>query len=66
MKSDEKRSHRINHLLDIALRGEYTKNGQFLSHLVVIDGLKMGVSETTAKSYAIAVINRLQKLGHVK
>lgn len=66
MELDEKRSHRINYLLKIALRGGYTKNGQFLSHLVVIDGLNMGVSETTAKSYATAVINQLQKLGHLK
>ena len=66
MKTDEKRSHRINYLLGIALRGDYTKNGQFLSHLVVNDGLKMGVSEATAKSYATAVINKLQKLGHLK
>ena len=66
MKTDEKRSHRINYLLGIALRGDYTKNGQFLTHLVVIDGLRMGVSEITAKSYATAVINKLQKLGHVK
>ena len=55
MKSDEKRSHRLNYLLKYYLRHPYEQD-------LFKKAKQMGVSDSTAKDYLRTVIIQAQKL----
>jgi hypothetical protein len=55
MKSDEKRSHRLNHLLKCYLRNPTEKE-------LFVRAKEMGVSDSTAKDYIRTVIIQAQKI----
>ena len=66
LKSDEKRNNRIMMLHQRALEKKYTWSGQFHYDVLVNDAMSMSVSESTARSYADAVIIKLKKGKHMK
>lgn len=55
MKSDEKRSHRLNYLLKC-----YLTNPQ--ENILYLRAKQLGVSDTTAKDYIRTVIIQAQKI----
>ena len=55
MNADERRSHRLNHLLQIYLR-QPNEKALFLS------AKKMGVTDSTAKDYLRTVITRAKRI----
>jgi len=65
MKLDEKRESRLRDLYQKALQLKFTKDG-FFEYSMLLDAAKhIGVSSSTAASYADAVIKRLEKAGHL-
>ena len=65
MNSELKRNGRITILYQKADKGEFTKNGKFGYVLLVAEAMKIGISKSTAESYADVVISRLKKTGKI-
>ena len=56
MKSDEKRSHRLNQLLQVALTCDMSEAQLFVA------AKKIGVSDATARDYVRTVLIQLSKM----
>ena len=65
MNSELKRNGRINALCKKAEAGKFTSKGKFVANLLVAEAMQIGVSKSTAESYADVVISRLKKTGKI-